>query len=73
MENGICSDNFEPDEVATRAFFAGVLGNAVDKSILPEKNIITAGALLAALIGDDAAAPAASGILSAAKKANKKM
>ena len=45
MENGICSDNFEPDEVATRAFFAGVLGNAVDKSILPEKNIITAGAL----------------------------
>ncbi len=45
MENGICSDNFQPDQVATRAFFVGVLGNGIDPSILPEINAIEDGFL----------------------------
>lgn len=45
IENGICSDNFDPNQVATRAFFVGVIGNAVDTSILTEKNNIADGFL----------------------------
>lgn len=45
IENGICTDNFDPVQTASRSFFAGVLYNAIDTEVLSEKNHIEDGSL----------------------------
>lgn len=45
INNGICDSNINPNDISTRSFFVGILGNAVDDSILKQKNIINNGAL----------------------------
>ncbi|HAL63663.1 MAG TPA: hypothetical protein DCO93_04370 [Clostridiales bacterium] len=46
VENGICDNSFNPDDKATRAFFVGVFANAIDSSVLTEKNDIKDGSLI---------------------------
>ena len=45
INNGICDSNINPSDISTRSFFVGILGNAVDDSILKQKNTINNGAL----------------------------
>lgn len=45
VANGICDTNFPPEQTASRGFFAGVLGNAVEAAALEERNPIADGAL----------------------------
>ena len=45
VSNGICSANFNPEDTANRSFFVGILGNAVDSSVLTQKNTIADGDL----------------------------
>lgn len=45
INNGICDSNINPNDISTRGFFVGILGNAIDDSILKQKNIIDNGAL----------------------------
>lgn len=45
IANNICDNDVNPQITANRAFFAGILGNAVDRSILTQKNVINDGDL----------------------------
>lgn len=45
VNNGICDSDINPKDIATRSFFVGILGNAVDDSILQQKNKISSDAL----------------------------
>ncbi len=45
IEKNICSNNFSPLDTANRAFFIGILGNAVDNNVLSQKNNIDDGDL----------------------------
>ena len=45
VANGICEDNFNPNDKATRAFFIGIFANAIDSSVLTIKNDIKDGSL----------------------------
>lgn len=40
VSNNICDNNFNPNDTAQRAFFTGIIGNATDSIVLPEKNSI---------------------------------
>lgn len=40
VSNNICDNNFNPNDTAQRAFFAGIIGKATDSIVLSEKNSI---------------------------------
>lgn len=40
VSNNICDNNFNPDDTAQRSTFVGIIGNAIDTSVLSEKNSI---------------------------------